>query len=270
MSTIRALNDSAHPPRRRPWLIALSSALPAPLLLGLRLIARRRRRSVLTAAGLMIAVAMVVAAITVQHELQVTNQRSAPSGLFVSSGVGATANHLLIMLSVILVVLAAISATFIAWSNRDRSADLDRPCARLRRHAPTDQRRTYNRSAGPRARCGLPRHPRGGPAVQAGRWPPFGGPAADPLAARGNPRHPDRGRIGHSNPSPDRRPTLRRRGVAGRIARLTRRGHNPIGLPGTCAEQVPAPDCREYRALRPRKCSARMSASTLDCRRPVG
>jgi putative ABC transport system permease protein len=53
-STIRALNDPAHPPRRRAWLIAFSAALPAPLLLGLRLIARRTRRTVLTAAGLMI------------------------------------------------------------------------------------------------------------------------------------------------------------------------------------------------------------------------
>jgi len=115
-STLRALNDPAHPPRRRGWLIAFSAALPVPLLLGLRLIARRTRRTVLTAAGLMIAVAMVVTALSVQRNLEVTDQRSAPSSFFVSSGVGASANHVLVMLSVILVVLAVISATFTAWS----------------------------------------------------------------------------------------------------------------------------------------------------------
>ena len=44
-STIRALNDPARPPRRRPLVIALSAALPVPLLLGLRLVARRTRRT---------------------------------------------------------------------------------------------------------------------------------------------------------------------------------------------------------------------------------
>ena len=38
-STIRALNDASHPPRRRPWLIAISARLPVPLLLAVRLVA---------------------------------------------------------------------------------------------------------------------------------------------------------------------------------------------------------------------------------------
>ena len=115
-STIRALNDPVHPPRRRPWLFAISAALPVPLLLGLRLVARRTRRTVLTSAGLMIAVTMVVAALTVQHDLKVTDQRPAPVGLFVSSAIGTRANHVLILLAVVLVILAAISATFTAWA----------------------------------------------------------------------------------------------------------------------------------------------------------
>jgi putative ABC transport system permease protein len=115
-STIRALSDPAHPPRRRPRLIAISAALPVPLLFGLRLVARRTRRTVLTSASLTIAVTMVVAALTVQHDLAVTEQRSAPIGLFVSSSNGDQANHVLVLLSVILVILAAISATFTAWA----------------------------------------------------------------------------------------------------------------------------------------------------------
>jgi putative ABC transport system permease protein len=115
-STVSALNDPAHPPRRRPWLIAMSAALPVPLLLGLRLVARRTRRAVLTSASLTVAVTMVVAALTVQHDLKVTDRRSAPVGMFVSSSIGSQANHVLIVLSVILVILAAISATFTAWA----------------------------------------------------------------------------------------------------------------------------------------------------------
>ena len=44
-STVHALADAARPPRRTPWLIAISARLPVPLLLGLRVAARRPRRS---------------------------------------------------------------------------------------------------------------------------------------------------------------------------------------------------------------------------------
>jgi putative ABC transport system permease protein len=116
-STIRALSDPAHPPRRRPLVISLSAALPVPLLLGLRLVARRTRRTVLTAASLMVAVTMVVAALTVQRDLQVTNQDHVPIvGVFGHSATVQSANHVLIVLSVILVALAAISAIFTAWA----------------------------------------------------------------------------------------------------------------------------------------------------------
>ncbi len=115
-STIRALNEPAHPPRRRPRLIALSAALPVPLLLGLRLVARRPRRTVLTAASLMIAVAMVVAALTVQSDIAVTHQGQTAVGFFFSSGDAQSANHVLHVMSVILVTLAAISTIFTAWA----------------------------------------------------------------------------------------------------------------------------------------------------------
>jgi putative ABC transport system permease protein len=114
-STIRALNDPARPPRRRPLLISLSAALPVPLLLGLRLVARRTRRTVLTAASLTIAVTMVVAALTVQRDLE-THQAHAAVGFLTSSAIVQSANHVLLVLSVILVTLAAISATFTAWA----------------------------------------------------------------------------------------------------------------------------------------------------------
>jgi membrane-associated protein len=46
-STLRALNDPARPPRRRARTVAVSARLPVPMLLGLRLIARRQSRAIL-------------------------------------------------------------------------------------------------------------------------------------------------------------------------------------------------------------------------------
>ncbi len=123
-STIRALNDPAHPPRRRPWLIALSARLPVPLLLGVRLVARRIRRSLLTAASMTIAVAMVVAALTLEHKVQLTNQqRVAALG---GASVADRVTHLVFLLSAILVVLAAINAVFTTWAT---VIDAQRPTA---------------------------------------------------------------------------------------------------------------------------------------------
>lgn len=113
-STIRALSDPAHPPRRRPWLIALSSRLPVPLLLALRLLARRPRRATLTAASLTIAVAMIVAALTLQHRIDVRNPTNA--GYLVGSGsIADRVSHVVYLLSAILAVLAAINAIFTTW-----------------------------------------------------------------------------------------------------------------------------------------------------------
>ena len=54
-STIRALNDAARPPQRRPRLIALSSRLGGAGLLAVRLIARRPRRTMLSIVSVTIA-----------------------------------------------------------------------------------------------------------------------------------------------------------------------------------------------------------------------
>ena len=126
-STIRALNDPAHPPRRRPALIALSARLPVPLLLAVRLVARRIRRSLLTAASMTIAVAMVVAALTLEHKVQLTNQQqvAAVGGATVADRV----THLVFLLSAILIVLAAINAIFTTWAT---VIDAQRPTALAR------------------------------------------------------------------------------------------------------------------------------------------
>jgi putative ABC transport system permease protein len=62
-ATVAALTVTAHRPRHRPWLTALSALLPTPLLLGLRLTARRPGRAVLhgcsTAATLIVITALL-------------------------------------------------------------------------------------------------------------------------------------------------------------------------------------------------------------------
>ena len=69
----------------------------------------------LTAASLMIAVTIVVAALAVQRSLQ-THQSHSAAGFLASSAIYQSANHVLVVLSVILGMLAAISATFTAWA----------------------------------------------------------------------------------------------------------------------------------------------------------
>ena len=114
-TTLRALNDPAHPPGRHARLISLSSSLPVALLLALRLVARRARRTLLTAASLMIAVTMVVAALAVERQLQSHRDHTA-AGFLSSSAIYESANHVLIVVSVALIVLAAVSAMFTAWA----------------------------------------------------------------------------------------------------------------------------------------------------------
>ena len=62
ISTLHALHNPATAPRRHQLLVSVSTHLPIPLLLALRLIARRGRRTLLTTSSLTITVMMVVAA----------------------------------------------------------------------------------------------------------------------------------------------------------------------------------------------------------------
>ena len=62
-STVDALADSARPPRRAGWLIAISARLPVPLLLALRVAARRPRRVVLGVVSIAITVSGIFVAL---------------------------------------------------------------------------------------------------------------------------------------------------------------------------------------------------------------
>jgi putative ABC transport system permease protein len=124
-STIRALTDPLQPPKRRAHLIRVSSRLPVPLLFALRLLARRPRRAVLTAASLAIAVAMIVAALTLKHFVDLRDQQHV-GYLVGTSVIGGRVSHLVTLLSAILAVLAAINAIFTTWAT---VIDAQRPTA---------------------------------------------------------------------------------------------------------------------------------------------
>ena len=110
-STVHALADAARPPRRTPWLIAISARLPVPLLLGLRVATRRPRRIVLSAVSIAITVTGIVAVLAVRALLD------QDAGL-----VGGTdpdtvrANQVLLVITVTLVALAAVNAVFVTWA----------------------------------------------------------------------------------------------------------------------------------------------------------
>jgi ABC-type lipoprotein release transport system permease subunit len=120
-STVHALADSARPPRRTGWLIAISARLPVPLLLALRVAARRPRRVVLGVGSIAITVSGIVVALAANAAL--TTQRLA--GLYDDAQVELLSRVLLIVM-VILLSLAAVNAIFITWAtvldNRHSSA----------------------------------------------------------------------------------------------------------------------------------------------------
>jgi hypothetical protein len=83
------------------------------MLLGMRLAARRPRRAILGALSIAITVTTIVAVVTVH-----AHQESQTIAGFSAIDNPRTdrINHALLVVSIVLVVLAAISAPFITWS----------------------------------------------------------------------------------------------------------------------------------------------------------
>nr|BFE88967.1 hypothetical protein GCM10020093_115680 [Planobispora longispora] len=120
-STVDALGDSARPPRRVGWLIAISARLPVPLLLALRVAARRPRRAVLAVASIAVTVSGV-------HVLLVLNAFLADqplAGGYDDAQVEVLRRALLVV-TIMLLSLAAVNAVVITWAavldNRHSSA----------------------------------------------------------------------------------------------------------------------------------------------------
>ncbi|WP_433257456.1 FtsX-like permease family protein [Streptosporangium sp. CA-135522] len=120
-STVSALADAARPPRRTGWLISLSARLPVPLLLALRVAARRPRRVVLG----VVSIAVTVSGIYVLLVLDAFLGDQSGTGAYTEAQV-AVLRHVLLVWTVILLSLAAVNAIVITWAtvldNRHASA----------------------------------------------------------------------------------------------------------------------------------------------------
>jgi predicted lysophospholipase L1 biosynthesis ABC-type transport system permease subunit len=112
-STVRALADAARTPKRRAMLIAVSARLPVPLLLGLRLIARRPRRAVLGAVSMAVTVTGIVAVLAF-HATADHDSYGASGGL--ANPVAIRDEQVLTVITVMLLTLAALNVIFTAWA----------------------------------------------------------------------------------------------------------------------------------------------------------
>ena len=120
-STVDALADSARPPRRTGWLIAISAGLPVSLLLALRVAARRPRRVMLGVVSIAITVSGIFVALVLNAFL---TTQPPPAGYDVAQV--ELLRQVLLVVMVILLSLAAVNAIFITWAtvldNRHSSA----------------------------------------------------------------------------------------------------------------------------------------------------
>ncbi|HEY2693435.1 MAG TPA: FtsX-like permease family protein [Streptosporangiaceae bacterium] len=112
-STVSALANAARLPRRRPRLIALSARLPVPLLLGLRLVARRPRRALLSAASIAVTVTGIVAVLAFHTTV---NLRTSGTAHGLGNPVVDRDEQMLQVLTVVLIALAVLNAVFTAWA----------------------------------------------------------------------------------------------------------------------------------------------------------
>ena len=112
-STVSALTDTARRPRRHGVLIRLSRRLPVPLLLGMRLIARRPRRALLSTASVTVTAGGIVAVLAF-HTTVHLNAATLSNGL--GNPMIDRDEQMLTVLTVVLVALAILNAICAAWS----------------------------------------------------------------------------------------------------------------------------------------------------------
>ena len=115
MSTVSALADAPRPPRRRDSLVRLSRKLPVPALIGMRLVARRPRRAIFSAASIAVAVMGLVAALAIHAAVDNKFSHFGSSDGLVNPDV-PRAEQVLTAITISLVTLAALTAIFAAMA----------------------------------------------------------------------------------------------------------------------------------------------------------
>ncbi|GLY74935.1 FtsX-like permease family protein [Actinoallomurus iriomotensis] len=110
--TVAALADTAHRPQHRAHLTRLSALLPTPLLLGLRLIARRPGRAVLHACD----TAATLTTITGLLMIYAQPAKGYPGSSMANHLRDAQEHHVILAVTAALVALAAINTVTITWT----------------------------------------------------------------------------------------------------------------------------------------------------------
>ena len=108
-STVSALADAPRVPSRRAGLVAVSARLPVPFLLALRQLSRRPRRALLIAVSITVTVTGIVAILAIHAHAPITD-------LTIDNLKLDRFNELTAIMTVMLIILAAINTTFIAWA----------------------------------------------------------------------------------------------------------------------------------------------------------
>jgi putative ABC transport system permease protein len=108
-STVEALAESGRAPRRRPLVNRLSTRMPVPALLGVRLAARRPRRAVLTSLSVAVAVCGGVVVLCAQASLGA--ERGASGGP--ADPQAAQLHAVMVALTGLLTIMAAVNLVFV-------------------------------------------------------------------------------------------------------------------------------------------------------------
>ncbi|MFV2215763.1 FtsX-like permease family protein [Actinomadura sp. LOL_016] len=129
--TARALSRPVRGPGRRSRLVALSSGLPVPLLLGVRIAARRPRRTFLAAASTAVTAGMLVAALALHRQVEAKDAGAVGPGFVPGAGNPVTerVGQIMLVLSLGLLLLAAVNAILTAWTT---ALDTSRTAALVR------------------------------------------------------------------------------------------------------------------------------------------
>ncbi len=117
-STVSAMNDVARPPRRRGLVIRISTRLPVPALFGLRLVARRPRRALLSAANIAVTVTGLVAVLAFHADVgrKLAHATASMTAGGLSDPVVDRDEQMLAVITIMLVTLAVLNAIFTTWA----------------------------------------------------------------------------------------------------------------------------------------------------------
>ena len=114
-TTVAALADLPRPQRRRGGWIKFSSKLPVSALFGLRLVARRPRRALLSAGSACVTVAGIVAVLAFHAKVAAVLGASGLSAGKLGDPVVSRDEQMLSVITFMLIALAGLTAIFTAW-----------------------------------------------------------------------------------------------------------------------------------------------------------